>query len=306
MPPEGALGSDVSMEPGAMAPSQPAQGKKVDGATRLRWRDHVTVHPASDLLPMMDETQLAQLAEDVDAQGLRVPICLWRAHASAEWELIDGRNRLEVLAGLDDAQERIEQAIESATQYEGDKVDPWSFCISANIRRRHLTTKQKRELIVRLLKQDPARSDRAIADTVAADNKTVSAVRREAEAREEIPHVDTRIDVKGRSQPATKSAPPAPPVAVPVASPRRPRSTTRDQAVVYLSALLSRDVVKGLEDIHSVLRDEKIRIEKIALEKRTAFAAKFVAALGVDPKTLCTGHLAISERGSVGGGLAQE
>src|SRR5262249_34289777 len=147
------------------------------------------------------------------------------------------------------------------------------------------------ELIVRLLKQDPARSDRAIAHTVAADNKTVNAVRREAEAREEIPHVDTRIDLKGRSQPATKSAPPAASFVVPVAPPRHSRSASRDQAVVDLSALLGQDVVKGLEDILRLLRDEKIRIEKIAPEKRKALAADFVAALGIDLETLCTGHL---------------
>src|SRR5215472_12870217 len=47
-------------------------------------------------------------------------------------------------------------------------------------------------------------SDRQIARAVKVDNKTVSAVRKRAEAREEIPHVSKRTDSKGRSQVAHK------------------------------------------------------------------------------------------------------
>ena len=70
--------------------------------------------------------------------------------------------------------------------------------------RRHLTFEQKRELIEKLLRADPTKSDRQIARTVKADNKTVGAVRERAEAREEIPHVSKRTDSKGRSQLAHK------------------------------------------------------------------------------------------------------
>ena len=62
-----------------------------------------------------------------------------------------------------------------------------AYVISKNIRRRHLTLEQKRELIEKLLRADPTKSDRQIARTVKADNKTVGAVRKRAEAREEIP-----------------------------------------------------------------------------------------------------------------------
>jgi hypothetical protein len=75
-----------------------------------------------------------------------------------------------------------------------------AYVISKNIRRRHLTSEQRRELIEKLLRADPTKSDRQIARTVKADNKTVGAVRKRAEAREEIPHVSKRTDSKGRSQ----------------------------------------------------------------------------------------------------------
>jgi hypothetical protein len=69
---------------------------------------------------------------------------------------------------------------------------------------RHLTPEQKRELIQKVLRADPTKSDRQIARAVKVDNKTVGAVRKRAEAREEIPHVSKRTDTKGRSQVAHK------------------------------------------------------------------------------------------------------
>jgi hypothetical protein len=69
---------------------------------------------------------------------------------------------------------------------------------------RHLTPEQKRELIEKVLRADPTKSDRQIARAVKVDNKTVGAVRKRAEAREEIPHVSKRTDTKGRSQVAHK------------------------------------------------------------------------------------------------------
>jgi hypothetical protein len=75
---------------------------------------------------------------------------------------------------------------------------------SLNVNRRHLTPEQKRDIIAALLKADPTKSDRAIAKVAKADNKTVASVRAEKERREEIPHVKSRADTKGRKQPAKK------------------------------------------------------------------------------------------------------
>jgi hypothetical protein len=82
--------------------------------------------------------------------------------------------------------------------------DAYAFVLSANIHRRHLTAEQRRELIAKLLKAQPEKSDRQIGKIINADNKTVAAVREKLEAREEIPHVETRTDSKGRAQPAKK------------------------------------------------------------------------------------------------------
>ena len=76
--------------------------------------------------------------------------------------------------------------------------------LSANIHRRHLTSEQRRELIAKLLKAQPDKSNRAIAKQTKADDKTVGKVRRELEGRAEIPHVDAVEDTKGRKQPTRK------------------------------------------------------------------------------------------------------
>ena len=45
-----------------------------------------------------------------------------------------------------------------------------------NIQRRHLTAEQKRDLIAKLLRANPERSDRATAKIAKVDNKTVAVV----------------------------------------------------------------------------------------------------------------------------------
>jgi hypothetical protein len=99
--------------------------------------------------------------------------------------------------------------------------NPFALAISLNLHRRHLTAEQKRDIIARLLKEDPAQSDRKIGNMVKADHKTVGAVRAEAEARGEIPHVETRKDAAGRAQPARR-----PKAAKVEAKPANPTVTT--------------------------------------------------------------------------------
>jgi hypothetical protein len=72
--------------------------------------------------------------------------------------------------------------------------------ISANIRRRHLTTEQKRDLLGKLIKANPAASDRSIGKVANVDNKTVAAVRKGMEATEEIPQLKTREGADGKKR----------------------------------------------------------------------------------------------------------
>lgn len=81
------------------------------------------VHPFADWYPMLPETELQELADDIKANGLRQPITL-----NADGVLIDGRNRLAAcaLAGV--------QPVFAVTAEE-----PFALIRSANNRRRKLT-----------------------------------------------------------------------------------------------------------------------------------------------------------------------
>jgi hypothetical protein len=183
------------------------------------WRDVLPIHPAADLFPMMSRDELLELGEDIKKHGLTSPIVLWspddKRHATF---LLDGRNRLDAMEaagikvvdkehgdGLERSTVRCRHLFETGGGIDGSgtQADPFEFAISANINRRHLGAEQ-RGLIAKLLKAAPEKSNRQIAETAKADHKTVGAVRQDAEARGEIPHVEKHTDTRGRRQPTKK------------------------------------------------------------------------------------------------------
>jgi hypothetical protein len=187
------------------------------------WRDVLPVHPAADLFPMLGRDELLELGEDIKKNGLRCPIVIWSRDKYGTEYLLDGRNRLEAmeLAGLlclsngtlalnrGGVTWPLEREYLRWDTHAPDGVSdhehPSHLVASLNIRRRHLTAEQKRELIAKLIKATPKKSDRQIATATKTDHKTVASVRAEQEARGEIPHVSTRTDSKGRQQPANKA-----------------------------------------------------------------------------------------------------
>jgi hypothetical protein len=180
------------------------------------WRDVLKIHPAADLFPMMSPDELVALGEDIKKHGMRVPLVLWHGHDDLELQLLDGRNRLDALEAVG-VNLVLETPInpglavdvtcfgrEVLIQHEKNGVDPYAYVISANIHRRHLTGEQKRELIAKLIKTAPEKSNRQIADQVKVDHKTVAPIRADLERRGEIPHIEYRTDTKGREQPVHK------------------------------------------------------------------------------------------------------
>src|SRR4051794_5993850 len=145
--------------------------------------------------------------------------------------LLDGRNRLtalemayeaEVAEGAydDDDDTGVDGVIRAALETDprdgrdqstatllySDDVDPHAYVVSANIRRRHLTAEQKREIIARLLKANPERSDRATAQIANVDHKTVADVRAQVVATGEIPQLNKTVGADGKARPARKAA----------------------------------------------------------------------------------------------------
>jgi hypothetical protein len=157
------------------------------------WRDVLPIHPAAELFPLMSEPELRELGEDIKAHGLVQAVHLYKG------KLLDGRNRL-------DAMELISGSVDprSVAHNLDDAVDPYAYVIAANIHRRHLTVKQQRELIAKLIKQTPDKSDRQIATQTKTSPTTVGKIRKEAEAAGDVSKLDTRTDTKGRKQPSAK------------------------------------------------------------------------------------------------------
>lgn len=91
--------------------------------------DLIPAHPAAELFPMMSEAALTELAEDIRENGLINRIVLDPEGRS----VVDGRNRQVAcrLAGVEPEFERLDEG-----------VDPLSFVVSLNVKRRSLTKPQ--------------------------------------------------------------------------------------------------------------------------------------------------------------------
>ncbi len=153
------------------------------------------VHRLALLLPEMGQAEFSMLVDDIEAHGVHEPITLY------EGQVLDGRHR--VRAAIECG-----KPVESKT-FTGSDAEAQALVLSLNLHRRHLTIEQRRALIANELKINPEQSDRAIAEKVKADHKTVGAEREKLEARGEIPHV-VKIDSKGRkvgAKPKVEKAP---------------------------------------------------------------------------------------------------
>jgi hypothetical protein len=161
-------------------------------------------HPLADLFPLMEGDEFDALVADIKANGLREQIVLY------EGKVLDGRNRYRALRALGVSPVDIPRhpfgsfCGRDALPARDPGRDPAGFVASRNIHRRHLSAEQKRELIAKLIKAQPERSNRQIAKQVKVDHKTVGAARAGLEGRGEIPHVERRTDTKGRKQPTKK------------------------------------------------------------------------------------------------------
>ena len=173
------------------------------------------IHPAAELFscaPVSPDEKRA-LGEDIIKDGLTSPIVLWKPDRKSPECLLDGITRLDVIeiatgrpvivgapsitAGEDFL------ACNKVIVLDGS-VDPYAYVISANIRRRHLTTEQKRDLIAKLIK-----ADRASPIGRSPSRRRPTTRRSHSQSGEggswgNSPR-PTRIDTKGRKQPAKRS-----------------------------------------------------------------------------------------------------
>jgi ribosomal protein S14 len=157
----------------------------------------------------MSPDELRALGEDILKNKLTTRPVLWRANSNAPLQLLDGISRLdaiEMVTGKPALALMAEDGLLASDKFLvlDRSEDPFAYVVSANLHRRHLTAEQKRELIAKLIKATPEKSDRQIAETVKASPTTVGTVRAEMETKGDVSKLDTRRDSKGRKQPAKK------------------------------------------------------------------------------------------------------
>jgi protein gp37 len=94
-------------------------------------------HPVANIFPLMGEAELAELAEDIRANGQREPVWLHR-----DGRIVDGRNRWLACRKL---------GIEAQTRtVERDDAELVRFAISLNLHRRHLSESQRGMVAARI------------------------------------------------------------------------------------------------------------------------------------------------------------
>jgi hypothetical protein len=213
-------------------------------------------HPIADMFPLMEGKDFAELVADIKANGLREKIDLYQG------KIVDGRNRYRALLqlGIDpskDDKQYFRKAIyahsiggEIQAHEQDNDARVRAYVISKNILRRHLTAEQKRELIGKLIKADPSKSDRQIGEMIKADHKTVGAVRAKKEATGEISPVEKRVgaDGKARKQPAKK------------------KTDAAKRAAEYRAAKERRENEAAAADFRAEIAAKKVEAEQIAVD----------------------------------------
>jgi hypothetical protein len=95
----------------------------------------VEVHPAAELFPLLHGVEFNLFIEDIRENGLREPIVF-----TPDGRLLDGRNRYRACKTITD--------VEPARRTE--RSEPWSYVISTNVHRRHLSESQRAMIAARI------------------------------------------------------------------------------------------------------------------------------------------------------------
>jgi hypothetical protein len=145
-------------------------------------------HPIADLFPLMQDKEFDELAKEHRRARSA------SAHRDLRGQILDGRNRYR-------AGKQAGRVLTRAdVRYLPADTNPRAYVISANILRRHLTAEQKRGLLADLIKADPTKSNRQIAETANVSHVTVGTVRTELEATGQIDQLETTTGADGKKR----------------------------------------------------------------------------------------------------------
>lgn len=208
------------------------------------------LEPAPELLEIQDLMPISgddkeRLKKDIQKNGFRDPLKIYQK--GTRHFIIGGLNRWKI------AQELGHTEPLPVDIYQGTAREYRELAIQDNLNRRHLTTKQKENILREFFKIDPERSSRQAAEKVGVHHSTASKVKKDMVRRGEISHVSQVTDTVGRRQPTAKK-PRKSPVAPETAPPPDPDQLTVEQ---YLEGRTPRlDAPQNAQEApHGTLKD---------------------------------------------------
>jgi len=134
--------------------------------------------PKYQLFPPLTPEEYDALKADIATRGVQVPV-----DVDEHGEILDGHHRDQVCEelGIKNYPKRILSGLTEEQKRH--------HVLAVNLNRRHLSTKQKRELVAQELRRSPKTSNNWLAKLTGVTDKTVAAIRRELVSRSEIPNV---------------------------------------------------------------------------------------------------------------------
>ena len=152
------------------------------------------------LLPPLADEERADLTESIRKFGIRQAVTVDENNV-----ILDGHHRAKIAAQLGIKQYPVEVVGGLSDQ------DKRRLVRQLNLARRHLTRKQKEDIIAAALRDEPQKSDRQHAVDLGVSHPTVGKVRSKLEDKGEVEKFSTRTDKQGHARPAgaSKQTPPA-------------------------------------------------------------------------------------------------
>ncbi|GAA0738423.1 ParB N-terminal domain-containing protein [Dactylosporangium roseum] len=146
------------------------------------------------LLPPLGDDEFAALREDIQANGIRVPI-----DVDENSEVLDGHHRkaIALMLGIE-CPERIVRDLEDF-----EKVD---YALTVNLARRHLDRAARRELVKKSLMRDPIMADREHARRCGVHHDTVGRIRADLQALGKLQPTQRRKGGDGKERQLAESA----------------------------------------------------------------------------------------------------
>ena len=120
-------------------------------------------HPLANMFPMIEGNAFEELKRDIAAQGILEPIRLYQGM------ILDGRNRYAAAKACGH-----EFSVDDFVQWEGTLAEAEAWVISTNLHRRHLSAKQKQEMVRDRIRKTPEMSNRQIAKLLGVSHTMVA------------------------------------------------------------------------------------------------------------------------------------